>query len=192
MLATVYTFKDKGTGPVRRAVVGGDPIILKNQYDPDQHWLPFMAGAVFDPPPAQPEPTEAQRAHEGRTRAKQQETMRARLAKPFATIQDKYRTMHPYVPVYQHVLPFHGFWRMGNQAFSLQGQMGYPAFERTQSGKLAAITFKNAERGELLLWCKENATGPYNVAKTRATFACVIDAVAARILFSDGAAPDDR
>lgn len=158
-------------------VVGSSPIMLYNDYDPRQLWLPFSNLLII---------------------SKEKESYRvARLNRyeiqciadrRFATIPDKYRVLfRPEKGVPQLLLPFEGMRRIGHGNYLRLKETEFPGWERSPSGHILTFKFNQKQRGQFKEYCDSNCRGRYHFNKNSyVAFELTSDYIMAKVAFSIG------
>lgn len=149
----------------RFCVIGDVPVLLHNDYDPQQLWLPFMRGAMFAP--RKIEPIVEQKLHKPRHKI---------------YVSAEYQRIYPLdAHRDQMVLPFHEKRRVSANERKRLEQAGYPGFERTKDGELITVPINFRQKEKLEAFCVETARGRFAMSRYQFVFEYSEDAMLANM-----------
>jgi hypothetical protein len=173
----------------RVTVVGVPPLTLRNNYPPEQTWLPFVQALVLarrqEPEPKHNPVPKANRINYSAKMKPGQ--LGDHLTKQWnaGRIHLQGETLWLFSHregVDQPVLPFPGFKKISKNEMKRIVRAGYPGFDRVDaSGKPPMISFDPIHRDDVAKWCAEHCNCRYHVAQKVAYFERIREAVIAKL-----------
>ncbi len=157
--------------------IGAEPVILKQDYDDRQSWLPFVAAVLVS---EQDTPKNDEKQQTPPTRKKL--THRWNSVR-FAAVENA-RLYEHVKGVPQIVLPFSDRRAISQNEAKRLRAAEFPGFERDAQGRIAEFEITPAQREAILEWCGESGRGRYGVRGRIAIFELWDDAIMARLYAS--------
>jgi hypothetical protein len=177
------------TAPVRIAedgapllMIGEPEIVLRQEYDPRQAWLPFMRGVLIKGLSYRSEPPSSR--FRKRERHRGRKAIREQQAVPFATVDPEHKTLFPrWTEAAQIRLPFPGHHALTSANMRSLRDQGFPDWERRQNGEVCTVPFLPERVQEVEQWCAEACGSYYCVLGNHAYFQSLTEAAGAKLMF---------
>ena len=152
-------------------IVGGDDnlLVLRDTYDADQLWLPFIGILVFS--------------------SIEKETPKPYSRHNFKTTSYVSKKMDLFdFGSEQRVLPFKEGKQLTNRMIKIMTSHGFPRWDRTPDGEVIQVTIDtNETRKEIVEWCSDNLKHHFHLKTSYSTvvftLACELDAVMVKMRF---------
>jgi hypothetical protein len=174
---------------VAQVDVHHERMVLRGVYDRDQHWFPFMSGALFlTPRQSRQFDAETNRSIRRYSSYMYRYTIRQLLAAPIK-VEKEYRKLVNYDTPGQYTLPFHETRKLTATDFKALQKQDFPGFDRDEKGRVFKFKVKMAgwklrgERKDARDWCEEMCHGRYYITTMYAYFALAHDALLAKLAF---------
>ncbi|RYF02739.1 MAG: hypothetical protein EOO77_32155 [Oxalobacteraceae bacterium] len=158
------------------AIIGDFALVLQQEYDPDQAWLPFMVNSIMKV--RAPERSSTLHGH----RASHIFGRRPEGSK-FARLKNEDRQIAIYVKdEEQHVLPFIEHKGIAKKEHARICSAGFPTWDRVR-GNPIVIPILAQNQGQVKRWCQENCIGRYHVKQKSLHLQLEADATMAMIFW---------
>lgn len=158
-------------------LVGDKPLVLYNEYNPEQLWLPFIRALFFTPANKNP----------NKTTYNPQAAIIKASKKQFARLDHlaPFWAARPYIyerGIEQYVMPFYEFKRVTKTEYRELSAAKLPTWERNADNQphTVRIITKPFEVGP---WCQENLDGRFHCTGKSIICQLEIDALRAKLVF---------
>lgn len=146
-----------------------DTLVLMNQYDLNQFWLPFVH-AVF-----------VNRNTTIFVNKNKHKKLSFNQSKYITS--DEYKELFPMNVKGQFPLPFKEFLEMNYKDFQRYMSKNLIGFDKDSQGKPLTILYNKSDRNKLRIWCTDSCKGRFFIGKEKVWFSHKEDMILAKLFF---------